>query len=103
MRPRLTVGLRAKTLADLASLFQINVPALGLARLVLECEGIDAVALLDGVLAFGIGGIEGLVDGVECGRSREFVCRAGQSPSRCAMGSSCLTVLERHVGRLWIV
>lgn len=48
-------------------------PALRLAGRVLEGEGVDAVALLDGVLALGLVRVEGVVDGVKGGRGRELV------------------------------
>lgn len=44
-------------------------PAVGVAGLVLEGEGEDGLALLDGVLALGVAGGEDGVDGVE-GRGR---------------------------------
>lgn len=73
-REELTVGLSTQPRGDLAGLLEVNVPALGLASLVLEGEGVDAVALLDGVLAVGVGRVEGRVDGVEGGGGRELVC-----------------------------
>jgi hypothetical protein len=51
------------------------VPASLLAACVLEDEGVHAVALLDGVRAVGVAGIDGGVDGVKSGRGREVVCR----------------------------
>lgn len=47
-------------------------PALCLAGLVLQGEGIDALGLLDGFLAVCLIG-EGVVDGVKGGRGRELV------------------------------
>lgn len=49
-------------------------PAGLIAARVLKCEGVDAVALLDGVLAIGIAGVDGRLDGVEGGRGGELVC-----------------------------
>lgn len=69
----LTSGL-ANTSADLAGLLEVDVPALGLASLVLQGEGEDAVALLDGVLALILGGGEDGVDGVEGHRGGKLVC-----------------------------
>lgn len=48
-------------------------PAGLIAARVLECEGVDAVALLDGVLAIGIAGVDGRLDGVEGGRGGKLV------------------------------
>lgn len=67
-----TVGLPG-ALADSALLLQVDVPALGLAGLVLEGEGKDGAALLDGVLAVGLAGGEGRVDLVEGSRRGELV------------------------------
>lgn len=66
-----TGGCRA--LADFPFVLQIDVPALLLAGLVLQREGVDTGALLDGVLTLGFVGREGGVDGVEGGRGREGV------------------------------
>ena len=51
-------------------------PRLG-AGLVLELEGEDGAALLDGVFAVGVVGGEGLGDGVEGDGGGEFVCGGG--------------------------
>ena len=67
-----TIGLGAKTGADLASVLEVNVPALRLAGLVLQGEGVDALGLLNGILAIGFVG-ERLADGVESGRGGELV------------------------------
>jgi hypothetical protein len=40
---------------------------------VLESEGIDAVALLDCVLAIGVAGVDSCLNGVEGGRGGELV------------------------------
>lgn len=64
-RCRRTSRFISKTLGDLALGLEIDVPAVGLAGLVLEGEGEDGVALLDGVLTLGVGGGEGCVDGIE--------------------------------------
>ncbi len=69
----LTIGLGAKTLGDLASLLEVDVPALGLTSSVLQGEGEDGVTLLDGILAVGIGGVQGLVDGIKGSGGRELV------------------------------
>lgn len=61
---------------DLARLLEVDVPALGLAGLVLEGEGEDGVALLDGVLAVLGAGVEGRGDGVESDGGGELVCCA---------------------------
>jgi hypothetical protein len=49
------------------------VPAGLIAARVLESEGVDAIALLDGVLAIGIAGVDGRLDGVEGGRGGKLV------------------------------
>lgn len=49
-------------------------PAGLIAARVLESEGVDAIALLDGVLAIGIAGVDGRLDGVEGGRGGKLVC-----------------------------
>jgi hypothetical protein len=68
----LTGRLLGETLGDLALVLEVNVPALDLAGGVLNVEGEDGVALLDGVLL--VGGIgEGGLDGVEGGRGGELV------------------------------
>lgn len=59
---------------DLARLLEVDVPALGLAGLVLEGEGEDGAALLDGVLALGVARGKSGVDGVEGGGGGEVVC-----------------------------
>lgn len=68
-----TIGLRAQTSADLARLLEVNVPALRLAARILQRKGIHAVALLDGILAVGVAGVESLVDGVKGDRGGELV------------------------------
>jgi hypothetical protein len=88
------------------------VPALGLAGGVFEGKGKDGVALLDGVLAVGLAGVERVVDLVKCRRGRELVYRTSvlaaakasglhASHVRCDARCRCrglgrLTVLERH-------
>lgn len=67
------IGLCAGAGRDLASLLEVDVPAGLIAARVLECEGVDAVALLDGVLAIGIAGVDGRLDGVEGGRGGKLV------------------------------
>ncbi len=83
----LTGGLLAEALADLALILEVNVPALGLASGVLEVEGEDGVALLDGVLLV-CGVAEGVVDGVKGGRGGELVC--------CSI-RSLISYLKSHV------
>ena len=70
-----TIGLCAGAGSNLSSLLEINVPAGLVSARVLEGEGIDAVALLDGVLAIGVAGVDSRLDGVESGRGGELVCR----------------------------
>lgn len=70
----LTSGLLAETAADLAGLLEVDVPARGLAGLVLECEGEDGTALFDGVLALAVARVQGCVDDVEGLGGRELVC-----------------------------
>lgn len=69
-----TVRLLAQALADLALVLEVDVPALGLARGVLEGEGKDGVALLHGILAVGLAGREHLVDFVKRRGGGELVC-----------------------------
>lgn len=69
---KLTSRLLPQPLADNTLLLQVNVPAGRLAGLVLEGEGEDGLALLDGVLALGVG-LEGVGDGVEGGGGGEFL------------------------------
>lgn len=69
-----TGGLLAKTLADLAGVLEVEVPAGGLAGLVLEGESEDGVSLLDGVLAVGFAGVDSLVHEVEGSRGGELGC-----------------------------
>lgn len=68
-----TVGLLASALADGTLLLQVDVPALGLTSLVLEGEGKDGAALLDGVLAVGLASREGRADLVEGSGGGELV------------------------------
>jgi len=68
-----TGRLLAKALADGALVLKVDVPALSLTSGVLEVEGKDGVALLDSVLAVGLAGVEGVVDGVESRRRGELV------------------------------
>jgi hypothetical protein len=49
-------------------------PAFGLPILVLQRECEYGIALLDGILALGVGGGECSVDGLECLGSRECSC-----------------------------
>ena len=67
MRPRAqhTSRLVAEPLADHTLLLEVDVPALALARLVLEREGEDGVALLDGIGALSWVGGQGGLDEVE--------------------------------------
>lgn len=66
-------GLGGQALLHGARLLEVNVPAVRLAGRVLEGEGEDGVALLDGVLAVGLAA-EGRVDGVKGGRGGELGC-----------------------------
>lgn len=55
--PRLlTSRLVSESLANSALVLEVDVPAFGLASAVLEVEGEDGVALLDGVLLVGVAG-----------------------------------------------
>jgi hypothetical protein len=47
-------------------------PAGLIAARVLESKGVDTVTLLDSVLAIGVAGVDGCLDGVEGGRGREL-------------------------------
>lgn len=70
----LTRRLVAEALAHLALVLQVDVPALGLAGRVLQREGEDGVAQLQGLLAVRLARGQDAVDGVEGGRGRELVC-----------------------------
>lgn len=61
------IRLCAGASSDLAGFLEVDVPAGLIAARVLEGEGVDAVALLDGILAIGITGVDGRLDGVEGG------------------------------------
>ncbi len=61
----LTSWLLAESLNNLTLVLEVDVPALSLTSLVLQGESEDGVAGLDGVLASGIIGLEGLVDDIE--------------------------------------
>jgi hypothetical protein len=67
LESRRTIRLCAGTSSDLAGFLEVDVPAGIIAARVLEGEGVDAVALLDGILAIGITGVDGRLDGVEGG------------------------------------
>lgn len=69
-----TIRLGANSGTNGARLLEVDVPASLLAGRVLENEGVNTVALLDGVGAVGVAGIDGGVDGVKSGRGREVVC-----------------------------
>lgn len=71
-------GLLAETLGDLAGVLEVEVPGSGLASLVLEGEGEDGVGLLDGVLAVGLAGGQGSVDGVESSGAGEVGCEGSK-------------------------
>lgn len=60
----LTSRLLSESLANGALVLEVDVPALNLAGGVLEVEGEDGVALLDGVLLVGLAGESG-GDGVK--------------------------------------
>lgn len=81
MEGKLTGGLLAKTLANLALVLEVNVPLVGLAGGVLEDESKDGVALLDGVLAVSVAAGKGAVNGVESGGGRELVYIVTRSQS----------------------
>lgn len=70
-----TIRLPAETLSDSPLFFKVNVPCGLLAGGVLEYEGVDAGALLDGVFAVCFV-LEGSVDGVEGGAGGEGVYRS---------------------------
>ena len=69
-----TSRLLAQALGNGARVLEIDVPAVGLAGGVLEGEGKDGVALLQGVLAVGLAGVEGGVDRLEGRGGGELVC-----------------------------
>jgi hypothetical protein len=62
-----------EALANGTRLLEINVPGVGFASGVLEREGEDGAALLDGVFAVGVRGGEGPRDLVEGGGGREGI------------------------------
>ena len=70
---QLTVGLFAGAGCYLAGLLEVDMPAGLIAARVLESKGVDAVTLLDSVLAISVAGVDGCLDGVEGGRGRELV------------------------------
>jgi hypothetical protein len=95
----LTGRLLAEALANRPLVLEIDVPALGLAGSVLQCEGKDGVSLLDGVLAVGLAAGQGVVDGIKSGRRGELVWRANVLVNMTSFGigaCSAHTVLERH-------
>lgn len=63
-RGKLTSRLGTSAIADLASLLEVNVPALRLAGLVLQGKGKDSIALLNGGLAVSLAGERG-ADGIK--------------------------------------
>lgn len=73
-KKRHTGGVLADASADCALLLEVNVPAGRLAGLVLEGEGEDGLAVLDGVLAVGFAAAQSGVDGLEGLGGRECVC-----------------------------
>jgi hypothetical protein len=72
------------------------VPAVCLAGSVLEREGVDPIALLDGVLLVGFAGVERIVDGLEGNRGWELVCYQSQPLSQ-SCSPSHNGVLGSHV------
>jgi hypothetical protein len=64
---RRTIRLCAGASSDLAGFLEVDMPAGLITARVLEGEGVDAVALLDGILAIGITGVDSRLDGVESG------------------------------------
>ena len=103
-----TSRLLAQALGNGARVLEVDVPAVGLAGGVLEGEGEDGVALLQGVLAVGLAGVESGVDRLEGLGGGELVCfavsdRPSDQARRTSTGSfgPRLTVLERHSGGVW--
>lgn len=85
MEAQLTISLAtggSGTLADLALVLQVEVPALLLALRVLQVESDDGLGLVDGILAVGVVRLESLVDHVEGGGGREGICES-VSVTRC--------------------
>lgn len=74
-----TVGVLGKAIGNGALVLEVNVPAGRLARLVLEGECKDSLAVLDGVLAAGFVAAESGVDGLEGLGGRESVCDKRES------------------------
>jgi len=64
---RRTIRLCTGASSDLAGFLEVDMPAGLFTARVLEGEGVDAVALLDGILAIGITGVDSRLDGVEGG------------------------------------
>lgn len=60
-----TSWLISQTRGDFSLVSEVDVPALGLAGLILQGEGEDGIALLDGVLALSIITLESAVDELE--------------------------------------
>lgn len=74
-------GLLAEALGDLAGALEVEVPGSGLASLVLEGEGEDGTALLDGSLALVLRGVQDGVDGIESRGGGELGCEMVSSVS----------------------
>jgi hypothetical protein len=98
----ITCRLVSKTLCDLSLIFEIDMPALRLARIVLQCEGEDRISLLDGLLALGFVRAEDSVDQVESFRGGKRSCRKCKLRFNACAGGR-VTVFERHVycGEVW--
>ena len=78
MRYRRTSWLLAQSLCDGTLLLEVDVPALGLTSLVLQGESEDGVGALQGALAGGIIGLEGVVNGIESLGGWEGSCGINQ-------------------------
>lgn len=70
---RRTIRLATSALADFALVLEVDVPAIGLTGGVLQGEGVDALAHIDGFLLVGLAGLERAVHGIEEGRGRELI------------------------------
>ena len=89
----LTIGLLAESLADLALLLQVQVPALGLAA-VLDGEGVRGLGVVDGLLAGGLVVGENAVDGVESLGGWELGCETALA--KCCRIDAALLIALGH-------
>lgn len=105
-KTQLTISLlasRGLALADFARLLEINVPCFFLVLGVLQLEGEDGFALVDGVFSLGFARGKGSIDGFKGLGGREGFCmheyescQRAWSKVTLLWGNAGLTVLQRH-------